>query len=237
MRQVFVLDNSNLLYSTFFSHYIKEYNELLSNPNIQFAYYSSLDIIHNVLTKKEIWLRNISVMNDYQEVIRGIEQLKKHLYKDDFQLLKQFVDALQDVYYSFPWEQNLLEFFEEGYIRASFDTYLTSFTKHHINQKEGRYGRLSMWRAYGRGISGATVFDKKTILKDLEISELAFSAIAYFEEDEIEKELNALIRNIEVNASHLKTYTPNQIWQELREALLFAVISTKKSLRKNKSGV
>ena len=42
------------------------------NEGYKFAYYTTADIAKKILEKKEIWLRNAHVMNDYSELSYGL---------------------------------------------------------------------------------------------------------------------------------------------------------------------
>lgn len=58
------MTHEKLLDNIFLHYYNKNLQELEHNQDVEFAYYSSLEVIHYILTDGKIWLRNASCMND-----------------------------------------------------------------------------------------------------------------------------------------------------------------------------
>ena len=146
MSQVVETDIRRILFPKEF----RERDEILEK-NKRFAYYTSADTALKVLENREVWMRNAACMNDYEEVYHGLECLKNAYASPAGDLLRKEFEALQSGFSSIiaddvnPWESTL-----------KYHTYITSVSEH--LQSEDSFGRLSMWRAYGRGSGVALIF-------------------------------------------------------------------------------
>lgn len=120
------------------------------------AHYTSMATLESIFRGKELWLSNPLYMNDLEELrfgmstgarmLRESQELYKACGSEDahFHLIQIF-----DMYYS--------KFDNEG----ALDTYVGCFSRHDTADNDGR---LSMWRGYGAGGSGAAlVLDSKSV--------------------------------------------------------------------------
>src|SRR5262249_48274224 len=132
----------------FFPLAAKRVKELRSSGS-RFVHYTTADTATHILRTNEAWLRNTSTLNDFSEVEHGLECLQTALASESG---NKFRDALRE---SAPGvADEVQELFEACLPAIRERTFVTCFSEH--NPKEDRYGRLSMWRAYG-GNSGVAL--------------------------------------------------------------------------------
>lgn len=123
------------------------------------AHYTSLEVAEKILGGGEIWFSNPRNMNDWDELRLGVDQLQL-LARIQFDChlgsgSRTVEDFLGNLLYNI--EQRLQEFEKFG----AKDTYVLCFSEHVAEDYDGR---LSMWRGYGNGGSGAAiVFDGSAI--------------------------------------------------------------------------
>lgn len=98
----------------FFPFYWDRVNNL-TRTSKRLVHYTSASAALSILQKKKIWMRNVSVMNDYQEVKYGSEQFKSLRNSSQFGEFKAafgdkadaFVKAFDFAIGQFPeWEQS-----------------------------------------------------------------------------------------------------------------------------------
>lgn len=210
------------LENIFFPFYKDNLDTIKQNNSIEFAYYSSLEVIHYILTDGFIWLRNVSCMNDWQEVYRGRKLFFKYFsIKSNRQKL---LLILKKIDMDFPWENNLLSFIQDFPVAALYDTYIASLTEH--DKDDDSAGKLSMWRGYGRGVGGAIILKKQELLSR-DISGIWLTKVAYFTYNEFDECINQLIVKLNKNMVLLKNTNSAVVWKYLQRAILFAIISIK----------
>lgn len=216
------MTHEKLLDNIFLHYYNKNLQELEHNQDVEFAYYSSLEVIHYILTDGKIWLRNASCMNDWMEIRRGQELFMKYFQVKENKC--KFKEIFTQIDHNFDWVGKILQFIQDFPMSASYDCYLASLTVH--DKKSDDLGKLSMWRGYGRGIGGALIFNKQKILSQ-DIAGISFSKVAYFTYEEFAENFNQLLEDIELHVQQLKGMDTQCIWQNLRRAVIFAIVSIK----------
>lgn len=118
----------------------------------RFAYYTRAEVAASIIARKELWLRNSTVMNDFTEVQHGLACLRSAYDGNEGQAFKAILER------EFPGLVAELEKEFNGWLPAiHLDTYLACVSQH--LPSEDRTGRLSMWRAYGGGSGVALVFN------------------------------------------------------------------------------
>lgn len=211
-----------LLDEVFLHYYVKNLEALKNDDTKNFAYYSSLDVIHYILRDKKIWLRNASCMNDWKEIHRGQSLFLKYLRDPDRS--NRLFHVLSEIDDQFKWKENIRILIENFPEVAIFCCYLASLTIH--DKVDDSSGRLSMWRGYGRGIGGALVLRKKVLL-DKDIKGVFLSKVAYFSEEEFIDEFNKFVDSIEEHLDELRALTTEKIWAVFKRAIIFAIVSIK----------
>lgn len=218
----------NSLEAIFFSHNQKQIKELFKK-NSDLVHYTSATVAHSILTEGKIWLRNISYMNDFQEVLLGQQLLKKSLENNNCELLSRLVNELSDIDSSKNWMDIISNILNNAQYWGLFHTYIACFSEHIPEEKD--YGRLSMWRAYGGDNSTALIFNSKsTISKNM--GDIFLTKVLYGDEktNTITNAVTAFIDNIELYFSYLKNIAkqnPTLIEVYVKRALVCAMISIK----------
>ncbi|MCW3846561.1 DUF2971 domain-containing protein [Sphingomonas sp. LB-2] len=124
--------------------------ERLRSGETRLVHYTTASNVLNILQSGEIWLRNVRCMNDYSEVGHGVDAVIQAIGGESNErrdrLLTAFNrlapgEALGGIQAIEPWLQTLRT-----------HTFIGCFSEH--DPEEDHLGRLSLWRAYGRGTSG-----------------------------------------------------------------------------------
>ncbi len=148
----------------FFPYIAKKIQEVPPSDR-RFAYYTTADTAMKILRSKQIWLRNTAVMNDYSEVEYGFNCFES-AYQEEPGI--NFKAALESCIPGLA-EEVTKELFNDWQPIIRGNTYVTCLSEH--LSEEDKYGRLSMWRAYGCGtgvalvINGAVMFGNTQVLK------------------------------------------------------------------------
>ena len=112
----------------------------LRKRGLKFAHYTTADTAVKIIRGKDVWLRNVSNMNDYMEVQHGSACLGKALQAHG----PLFMEALAPL--GDGLAESILQSLDAMDFNARFHTYLISLSEHPADDK---VGKLSMWRAYG----------------------------------------------------------------------------------------
>jgi Protein of unknown function (DUF2971) len=112
------------------------------------AHYTTAENAMNIISGKQIWLRNAALMNDFSEIRYG----KTHLARA---LNAKFneIDELLNVSHS-GLATEVRNWLNEAEFTVDSHTYLTSFAEHYSKDS---LGKLSMWRAYGGPVAGVAI--------------------------------------------------------------------------------
>lgn len=187
----------------FFYRATKRRFDFMKGSNL--AYYTTAETAKKILTNCEIWMRNVSVMNDYNEVRFGCNLLDKLLYHSgDSQFIQSIKDSLDPSIFSI-FGTVLKNFFDYNNGESSswkYNTYITSFTEHKSDDNQD--GRLSMWRAYGGNCGVAIIFKPGLLFEGLKLDHICLSPVEYVDENELKKEISHLIKRLEDNHDDLK---------------------------------
>lgn len=177
---------SKELYEKIFPSTLSETEEL-RNESFQLVHYTSAEALVGILRNKSFWLRPTYNMNDYSEILHGFDFLSKSYNANDFTFRKT-IDSI------FPGQgDNLEKFLNENLHNNKNDIFVGCLSQH--KKEEDVLGRLSMWRAYGRGAGVALILNKHFF--QLDSSEvLLFSKVNYDDESIFKREFDQLIENI-----------------------------------------
>ncbi len=205
-----------------FPHYQEKVREL-TDRNCKFAHYASAEVAISILKNKEVWLRNAAVMNDFREIEHGLRCLNMVL-NGCGGFGKRFsgiVDELMPGKFS----QIMMRYVVPKELN---DTYITCLSAHGPNggaPSEDKYGRLSMWRAYGGSTNVALVFDRDRIL-NADVGPTLLSPVLYADVHEFRRRFGEVLDSIGDSMPLLKT-NPSFSLQMIVFALDAAVLSTK----------
>ena len=191
--------------------------------NGRFVHYTSADSAVKIIQSRKFWMRNAKCMNDFTEVSHGHDLLvnffrnpdRKKLFSD---VLKPFGDEFAD---------ETLASFDKWWDTIEYNTFICSISKH--DPSEDMDGRLSMWRAYGQQSAKAAIvlnipFEPDNATKGLN---LFLHPVAYFSYEDVDKELNEVINNINNNIDFLLLQGGQAIKNAIFGMLVMAAVSLK----------
>jgi hypothetical protein len=192
----------------------------------RFVHYTSAPVGLEILRRKEVWLRNSQVMNDFSEVLHG-ERCLLSVW-EDLALRNRLGQVLDQL------EAGLLERLSLSYrswvqVRER-ETFLISMSEHGdptCEVDEDRFGRLSMWRAYGGSTNVALVVNGHAFLAPSDAIPAYTSPVLYTEVDGFKAHFRELVEVLEDNVVYLKELGADAVLCSLFYALHDAALSTK----------
>ena len=196
----------------------------LEKNKTRFVYYTSADTGLKILSTRNIWMRQASCMNDYSEVQHGLDCLAKAWQGEHGKRLREFLEKhfpgiVREITNSFDAFQDALR----------YDTYMTCLSEHAGPESEAEdlHGRLSMWRAYGRGVGVALVIKQDPFwTSDMSLG-LFSTPVAYLSDEGFAKEFCEVVDNIEANADYIDKIGRDWVRHSLVMAFSTAAVSTK----------
>lgn len=142
-----------LLRHIFGSADVTRRTELVVNGR-KLIHYCSAENALKIIKNREIWLRNVRVMNDFMEVNHGFNLITRSMHTTGTEAVQRGLNAVKSA----------LDLVHPGLADETFDqfrawspliqneTYVTCLSEH--LEDEEADGRLSMWRNYAAGQSG-----------------------------------------------------------------------------------
>ncbi len=196
----------------------------IKSKGTKFAHYTSAYAALQIIEKQTVWMRNALLMNDFSEVQHGQACLANSWH--DEQLggkLKAVLDRLQ------PGLSNALaDTFDNLNFDRQANSYLISISEHgSAVLNEEKYGRLSMWRAYGGNTNVAFVFNNTPFISESNALMAFTSPVLYCDETEFPTHFSEVVNNLEENFELLEAVGPNAVLQTIASAFHFAALSTK----------
>lgn len=187
----------------------------------RFVHYTSADSAMGILKNRVLWMRNASVMNDYREVMHGLESLRAaYDFSDGGHRLRKSLDCVFD---------GITKEIEKRYNQwvPSFEseTYLTSISEH--SDDEDALGRLSMWRSYGESSGVAIVFNSQAFFSDTNVLGFYSSPVGYLDKNSFGSVLDEVAGNVEANLSQLKRLGRAKTLEIVTRLFMFAALSAK----------
>lgn len=189
--------------------------------NTKLVHYTSSETLVKIIKNKEFWLRDILCMNDFTEVQHGISCLKKaYQYSDDFNF-KRIIDEIH------PESSNVLETaFDELVARVYSGTYIACFSIH--NPNENNLGRLSMWRAYSKGLSGvALVLNNNIFFNETSPLNITTNCVSYQTDEEFVTSLRSKAEIVKNNIDYFKSLSQQQFLNFILAFFYSSILSTK----------
>jgi hypothetical protein len=200
----------------------------------KFVHYTSADAAISIIKNKEVWLRNSSAMNDYSE-IGYCEALFRHVFYSDTevsQLSRRVLNFIDDGLHD-----RLAKFFEERAAQRRYFTYLMSVSEHGpyelmpgmlADQGEEKYGRLSMWRAYGRDSVGvALVFNSTALFSESSVIGAFTSPVFYGEQGDFNHRYSCIMLRAERHAAALRALPPAWFEENLKSFIDLSSLALK----------
>lgn len=193
-----------------------ERQEKLKNEKTHFVHYTGIDAFMDILRSKEIWLRSVDCMNDYMEVDYGLKRLRDAYDKSEQGSgLRKALDSVYDGFSRrfddlfWGWAPTLRE-----------QTYIFCMSEH--NNEEDPYGRLSMWRAYGKDTRLAVVLKNDPFLRYSDTPGIYTAPVEYLDEEKYKKWFTAVADNISYNINFLQEVEEDT----LKECIFYCFLSS-----------
>lgn len=207
-----------------FMPYAMERLEAIKENDTKFVHYTSAYAATQIIKNEEVWLRNALVMNDFSEVQHG-ENCLAESWKDQ-EVGGRLQTLLNEI------EDGLAIRFEEKFdsytSERNFHSFLLSVSEHgNPENDEEKYGRLSMWRAYGGDTNVALVFNQSPFMAD-ELQINAFSSpVLYADKDGFKAHFVKMVEGLENEFDLLKELGAEKVLNHLYGAFHLASLSTK----------
>lgn len=191
----------------------------------KFIYYTSAKAGLQIFKDRVIWMRAAACMNDYREIHYGIE-----LFNNAFYHSPARKERLKNIALALGWKENILEDIllrlngsEKSLVNRIFLTCISE----HGTEAGDNWGRLSMWRAYGRTTGIAFVLNASALLRPLNQLPLMVSPVEYLSGTGFEHMLDEMLTNAELHIDELQREKSEMILQYFVDALFFSVFSIK----------
>ncbi len=191
---------------------------------VSFVHYTSAKAALGIIQSKRVWLRNVTGMCDYSEVLHGQSLLGSVLHKDHEKGLVALTEAVDGCAPGATAEA--FQLFRQTWNDIHYNTYVTCISEH--NKEEDEHGRLSMWRAFGgREVRVAIVFTFPYSLLRANVFSLVVSPVAYLGEQQLQTEVYRVVGKINQHRDFLKSVGREQIVTSLYNMLVAAVTCLK----------
>ncbi|MCA3515125.1 MAG: DUF2971 domain-containing protein [Rhodobacter sp.] len=197
--------------------------------NIDFVHYTSASNALRILETKTVTLRNAALMNDFSEIDYGEKCLLKAWHsqfgrgptKEEpgklAKLLAKIYPHLID---------RIADHYDRDLVKRKTDTYLLSLAEHD-DHTEGKFGRLSMWRAYGGRTNVAVVLDRSPMLRPTNGDAGFTSSVLYVRTDDFPDYFGTFVDGMEKNIEILLRLGEDSVYQNIVQAFNVSAISTK----------
>jgi hypothetical protein len=190
------------------------------DQGIKLAHYASAETGIQILKNQEFWLRDSRCMNDFREVHHGLTLLEA--FFRDASRNAAFVTAVNAVHAGVG-EEVIRKFFDwKAMLWAG--TYIMCMSEHRDKLDE-KYGRLSMWRAYGRAAGGIAIVMNVPMGNTDTNFHVFLSPVAY--KDEIDSDMSAIIGNMGAARQLLGSIPRDEFLNRLFSMLVMAAVCLK----------
>lgn len=219
-------------FSDVFFPYAMKRIDRVKKTNGRFVYYTSAATACSILEKKEVWLRNTRLMNDYSELAHGLKCLQEAW--DDLEVQAEMNSVFDQI--GPDVRERIQSEFNSRLLERVLETYILCISEHgsalrdddgHLIVDEDLHGRLSMWRAYGGDSSVAFVFNNAPFLNESDAFHAFTSPVMYADPPKFREEFLCFIKNLAHNIEWLKEMGPDIFVSSMEAALVAAILSTK----------
>ena len=184
-----------------------------------YAHYTNADTAYKIIKNQEIWLRKVTVMNDYREFEHGKDSLIRIIDNtNEGKSFKEVFDSIAPSVFDTAYAK-----FKEWANFIKDDFYISCFSEH--SKEEDNLGKLSMWRAYG-GHAGVAIILKRDFFKSPHDG-LDFSSVAYLKESDLIQEITKLGNSIASKNDSLKNTPTNVLEGRLFNVFRFTALCNK----------
>lgn len=218
------VDQDAMMYMKVFHPYATMRAAEAYQQNLRFAHYTSSAVGLEILRNRQTWMRQVSCMTDYMEVDHGLNCIDTTLFSERGTRLSKFLNSL------FPgiFDEIVQRYDASKHLLRS-ETFITCLSEHAGQgfEDEDQYGRLSMWRAYGRTTGIAFVINQSMLWNVSANLGIFTSPVAYLTDIQFAEQADILASTLEANADFLKAIGREQVRNSLVNAFTTAAVSTK----------
>ena len=222
LKKVSLVKDIDFFRQGIYKNYLERKNNYLQSGKY-LAHFTKAYIALDILTKKEMWLNNVSYMNDYLEMKNGMGLVGKVVNSHPWH--QSFKDALNSIHpHLFEDVINTLNIVQDRY----FHTYglcMCEFDKYDLS------GNEYMWRNYASENGVAIIFnnqilDDKIREKDNNLP-VEFLPMYYYGTQEVAKEVEDVTDFIKQNIGIIRQLDYEIVKKELLDKFTYAVWSLK----------
>lgn len=198
--------------------------EAAKSNDTKFVHYTSAANALSIIKNQKVWMRNASEMNDFSEVQHGQSCLAA-AWNDKTQGAR-FKGLLEGI------ESGLVDRLAHSFNQREYDRVRESFiisVSEHGNGPidEDKYGRLSMWRAYGGNTNVALVMNNGPFLRESSATNAFTSPVFYGDPENFVKEFKKVVDILEQEISTARQLGGDAVLRIFQNVFHFTALSTK----------
>lgn len=163
-------------FASIFLPHLMEKQAVAISTGMRFVHYTSAQAAMSIIARRKIWLRNILFMNDFSEVSFGIDAVVAFFGGVQADLFWKKIDQLTE-----GRAAHIKEKFDSWVPDLRTRTYVFCLSEHLPG--EDRYGRLSMWRGYGRAAGVGLVINPEPIYAETDALSAYTYPVLYIDEE------------------------------------------------------
>ena len=212
--------DANKIFECFFPYDYK-CTQKLYDDQIQLAHYTTAEALHNILKNGYVWLRNVSVMNDYSELRYGYDVFDKYFhnnYKNIFKydvFIRDNESYLMRAWNEFKNDEELVSWY--------MNTHIMCFTEHN---KDDNDGNIMFWQSYGKN-GVAIVLKSDIFLSGKSVRGFCSIPVKYFTYARFEQYMNEFIQSVLIHENDISTMTDEDFLNTLKYFIRFSIVSMK----------
>ncbi len=188
--------------------------------NKRFVHYTTAECALQIFQNKQVWMRQISCMNDYQEVEHGLVLLLNEYKRERGERFKALINGLHPKI-----TDEIEQLFNDWRPYFLNDTYIACVSEHESSEDES--GRLSMWRAYGQKTGVALVLNCGVFIRPTDALSAYASPVAYLDEESFGLQFESIINAIESNSEFVASLDRKTVLNAIFNAFRYASLCTK----------
>ena len=207
--------------SLFFNHMMNRLQDFESSGCL-FVHYTSASTFLSILKNKEVWLRHTSLMNDYEEIERGVRSVTNFFLEENESsslFWRTLDDCFEDV------SDEIKGRYDSSLKDLRHNTFVMSLSGH--LKKEDGIGRLSMWRAYAPKDGVAIVLNPEKFYEEENKLNVFSYPVLYWSDKEIENNLSFTVKFVSVNKEVLLKMGRDEVVAQVLEMLVSYAICLK----------
>ena len=200
-----------------------DYNERVSylkQNDLKLAHYTSAAVALKIIDNKEIWLNNVTNMNDYREVELGKNLLARTFNKtDEGNRLKDILNQISEKLS----EELIIRY--NSIFNGLDRTYAFCLTEH--KKDYDKYGKLSMWRAYAPKNGIALILNIAPFIKECSKTTAFTIPMFYYEYEEFQNKFKNFVDKAQNNLDIFNNITKEEVLDFFYRKFLVSVLSLK----------